>query len=119
MDTVGQFLLLLVGFFIGRFLLNLWSLRESLIAAAEEAEIAELDKLIHIVKQEKYEETYYWFDQDTDAFLAQGRNMEEIRTVLKQRFHNHVFVLNPEQMLHGPEFDTIVNFNQELTNERK
>lgn len=113
MDLVGQFLLFLAGFFIGRFLLTLWSVRKSLIAAAEEAEIAELDKLIHIVKQEKYDETYYWFDRDSDAFLAQGRNMEEIRKVLQQRFRNHVFVLNENEMLHGPEFDRVINYTGE------
>ena len=113
MDTLSQILLFVAGFFIGRFLLTLWRTRESLIAAAEEAQIAELDNLIHVVKQEKYDDMYYWFDQDSDEFLAQGRDMDEIRKVLQQRFRNHVFVLNKDQMIHGPEFDNVVNFNQE------
>ena len=34
---------------------------------------------------------YYWFDQDNNKFLAQGRTTEEIITVIKTRFPDHIF----------------------------
>ena len=110
LETIALFI---CGFVVGRFVLNLWSTYSRLKQAVEEAEIAALDKLIHIVKQEKYDGIYYWFDRDSDEFLAQGRTMEEIRSVLQQRFRDHVFVLNENQMLHGPKFDEVVNYNGE------
>lgn len=113
MATLETIALFICGFVIGRFLLNVWAFRQHVKQSIEEEAIAELDKRIHIVKQEKYEEMYYWFDRDSDQFLAQGRTMDEIRNVLQQRFRDHVFVLNENQMLHGPKFDEVITYNGE------
>jgi hypothetical protein len=63
-----------------------------------------LAKMIHRIKQEKHGDIYYWFDSDDDQFLAQGRTDTEIIDALKNRFPTHIFVLNNEKALRGPEW---------------
>jgi hypothetical protein len=50
---------------------------------------------------------YYWYDNDSDDFLAQGRTWEDIVDVLRSRFPDHIFVLNSREMIMGPEFEVI------------
>lgn len=109
MDIITQILLFLLGFFIGRFLLTLWSVRKTVIAV-EEAHIAKLAESVHVVKQEVINDIMYWFDNDDGTFLAQGRDHEEIIAVLRNRFPRHIFVLNQNQMIVGPDFDRVVDF---------
>jgi hypothetical protein len=52
-----------------------------------------LDKIIHRVRVEKDQDTYYWYDHDNGAFLAQGQSDEEIINHLKTRFPTHIFYL--------------------------
>lgn len=89
--------------------------------AAEEREelIQEVAKKIHQVKQEKHGEAFYWFDADTDQFLAQGCTDEEIRVHLLERFRGHIFLLDEKRAMAGPELklmpiDQIVN-SQKVT----
>lgn len=53
-----------------------------------------LNSIIHKVSVEKYHGIEYWFDEDTNKFLAQGKNYEEISETLKIRFPNHVFLFD-------------------------
>lgn len=53
-----------------------------------------LNSIIHKVSVEKYHGIEYWFDEDTNKFLAQGKDYEEISKTLKIRFPNHVFLFN-------------------------
>ena len=64
----------------------------------------QLNKVVHAIKEEVYGDQKYWFDQDDDTFLAQGKDYAEIVTHLKSRFPDHLFLLNKEQMLVGPDF---------------
>jgi hypothetical protein len=59
--------------------------------------------MIHTVKQEQHGEVYYWFDADTDAFLGQGKTDDEIKEHLKQRFKGHIFLLDDDRALAGPD----------------
>jgi hypothetical protein len=59
--------------------------------------------MIHQVKQEQHGEVYYWFDADTDAFLGQGKTDDEIKEHLKQRFKGHIFLLDEDRALAGPD----------------
>lgn len=52
-----------------------------------------LNDIIHRVKVEKNENTYYWYDIDDHEFLAQGASDEEIIANLKSRFPTHMFFL--------------------------
>jgi hypothetical protein len=63
-----------------------------------------LTKLVHNVKPEKHEEVHYWFDEETDKFLAQGKDLTEIRTHLRERFTQDVFLVDGKILLAGPEF---------------
>jgi len=52
-----------------------------------------LNSIIHDVKIEHQGEMEYWFDKDSDQFLGQGKTIDEIASVLKSRFPDHVFLL--------------------------
>ncbi len=66
--------------------------------------IKRLNEIVHRVEVEKQDDMYYWFDLDNKEFLAQGRTTDEIVVVLKQRFADHIFVLNDEHIMVGPNF---------------
>jgi hypothetical protein len=73
--------------------------------AIQENVADELDSLIHNVKPEQHGEVLYWFDEDTDKFLAQGKDIAEIRSHLKERFKRDVFMLSDKILMTGPEFE--------------
>lgn len=69
-----------------------------------------LHKIIHAVKIETYGEMTYWFDAETDQFLAQGRTRDEISDHLKERFKGHIFLINEDTekgILAGPDFKLV------------
>jgi hypothetical protein len=66
-----------------------------------------INEIVHQVVIEQHGDTDYWFDSDNHEFLVQGKNTEEIVEALKQRFADHVFLLNNEKIMAGPEFATI------------
>lgn len=64
-----------------------------------------IKKIVHNVNQERHGEVYYWFDADSDQFLAQGSTDEEIRQHLLSRFKGHVFILDNDRVLAGPALE--------------
>jgi uncharacterized membrane protein len=66
-----------------------------------------INQFVRICLQVQSYAQYYWYDLDNKEFLAQGRNTEEIVVVLKQRFVDHIFVLNDEHIMVGPNFDLV------------
>ena len=106
--TIGWFL---VGVVAGRMALR-WLVLPLLQARQdrEEQQIAQLEQLVHVVKQEVINDIIYWFDNDDDTFLAQGRDHNEIVAVLERRFPQHIFVINETQMIMGPDWDRVVDF---------
>lgn len=72
---------------------------------------AHLQRIIHTVRYEQDGDMYYWYDQDTDEFIVQGRTDTEIIQALRARFPNHIFVINEHQMMVGPEF-AIIQFDK-------
>ena len=68
--------------------------------------VSKVMDLLHQVKEEKHGDCYYWFDADTDQFLAQGRDVAEIRQHLKERFKGHVFI-HKDQALAGPDLEAV------------
>ncbi len=65
--------------------------------------VDKITNLIHRIKQEKHGDVYYWFDADTDNFLAQGKSDDEIRKHLLSRFKGHIFLIDDEKAMAGPE----------------
>jgi hypothetical protein len=97
----------LIGWFAFKIFTHFVKIRVITQADLEEQARERLEQLIHVVKQEQHQDMYYWFDRDTDEFLVQGRNDEEIRKALQVRFHNHIFVVDDDTMLIGPEFKMV------------
>lgn len=85
---------------------DMWKLSKHVEQSKEELR-EELVKKIHYVNQEKHGECYYWFDKETDQFLAQGLTECEIKAHLKGRFKGHIFVLNEKSALFGPDLQQV------------
>jgi len=52
-----------------------------------------LNNIVHSVSIEKIDGIDYWFDIDKSLFLAQGKNDDEVISVIKSRFPDHVFLV--------------------------
>lgn len=52
-----------------------------------------LNDIVHRVRVEKDQDTYYWYDYDDHEFLGQGSSDEEIIHNLQSRFPDHIFYL--------------------------
>lgn len=63
-----------------------------------------LASIIHPVKSEKHGDTIYFFDQDDNTFLAQGRDDAELAAALKARWKDHIFILGEKYVMAGPDF---------------
>lgn len=67
---------------------------------------------LHRVRSEQIGSTFYWYDADTDQFIAQGETDDEIRAGLQQNWRDHIFVISEEHMIMGPDFDQLVDFTE-------
>jgi hypothetical protein len=65
--------------------------------------VDDIRQRIHLVKQEKYGDMHYWFDMETNTFIAQGLTFDEIAAKLKAQFMDHVFITE-KFSLEGPDF---------------
>lgn len=63
-----------------------------------------LDEIIHRVREERHDDTIYWYDHDDGEFLAQGHSQEEIIAVLRSRFPDHMFYLESNQIIGQPHW---------------
>jgi hypothetical protein len=94
-DNILQFVLwALVGYFISKWVLYIWHLNMRRQLQHYQAVIERLNDIIHEVRVETHgDDMHYWFDSHSDEFLAQGRDIDEIVSVLKTRFPDHVFLV--------------------------
>ena len=72
-------------------------------AMLEEATSTLIAKKIHILKVEKHGDTFYWFDSETDQFIAQGKDIQDFAATLKQVHPTKVFLFN-DYCFAGPDF---------------
>jgi hypothetical protein len=93
------FQLLIVGY-------KVWTTSKELVEVKAELK-EQLAKKIHYVKQEQHGDCFYWFDQETDQFLAQGLSDTEIKEHLISRFKDHIFVLDDKRAMFGPELKVV------------
>jgi hypothetical protein len=105
----------LFWFFVFRAIRWVIDLRAAVEEAGElrEEMIETLSKIMHGVKQEKHKDVIYWFDEDSDQFLAQGRTVDEIREHLKQRWKDHIFLINGTHVMAGPDYELTEAANAE------
>jgi hypothetical protein len=96
---------LFVGYLLGRFLLSIADRYFQEKLELHEALVKKISDVVHPVKVEKHGDITYWFDADTDRFIAQGYTQEEIVEVLKKRWTKHIFIISPNEMMIGPNFD--------------
>jgi hypothetical protein len=87
-------------------LYKVWATSKELVEVRNEFK-EQLIKKIHYINQELHGECYYWFDKETDQFLAQGINESEIRAHLMERFKDHIFVLDDKRAMFGPELKIV------------
>lgn len=107
MEFVEFLVWAIAGYYIVQFL---WGIYEGYTKLSDEAQ-AELKKQlsskIHVVKEEQHGTHTYWFDLETDQFLAQGATKEEIIEILKKHYSKHIFILPGDALLHGPNWEPI------------
>lgn len=65
------------------------------------------NEITHQVEIHQIDELQYWHDKDTKQFIAQGRSREEIISVLKSQWHNHLFLVTDTELLAGPDFNPV------------
>jgi hypothetical protein len=109
MDFFSVLTSLVTGFLIGY---GIWTVIKAYFALRQAAEFElrfreHLEHIIHVIRQERDGDMYYWYDNDSDDFLAQGRTWEDVVGVLRERFPEHIFVLNSREMIMGPEFEIV------------
>lgn len=67
--------------------------------------IKKINDVVHAVTIEKHGDITYWFDADSDRFIAQGYTQDEIVQELKKRWPKHIFIISQSEMMIGPEFN--------------
>ena len=94
-------------FFVFRAIRWIFDMRAAVAESGElrEEMVETLGQIMHGVRQEKHADVVYWFDEDSDAFLAQGRTTDEIRAHLKQRWRDHIFLINGTHVMAGPDYE--------------
>ena len=63
-----------------------------------------LSSIIHAVKSEKHGDVIYFFEEETNKFIAQGRNDDELIAALKARWRDHIFIVGERHYMAGPDF---------------
>ena len=58
-----------------------------------------VNEIVHRVRIEEHYNTYYWYDADSDKFLAQGATPAELIDRLKIRFPEHIFLLEEKDSM--------------------
>ena len=99
LDFIGEVFIWLVVIWL---IMKVW---ETYLIAKNEAlaeQVKEMTKqikeqIIH-VNIEKHGEVFYLFEKDTNRFIAQGSNFEEVKEHCVTRFKDKTVVANEEQM---------------------
>ena len=71
-----------------------------------------VEQMVHIVREDRIGDMRYWYDRDSETFLAQGKDHEEIVNVLKMRFPEGIFVIADNQMIMGPDYNEVIQFDE-------
>lgn len=87
----------IVGFYVTRWFLNSAGEKVSQ-RLTDEAVNKIVDDIIIRVEIEKHGDIYYLFQENNGNFIAQGKNMDEIKAVCDERFPNKIVVADKEQL---------------------
>ena len=108
---------LVLEFFVFALQIIFWTLIVNLVVALvqrridrpTEEEFLKIKKkiisMVHFVNEEKHGDLTYWFDEQSDQFLAQGATRDEIIAMARVRFPTHVFIVDDQQhSISGPDW---------------
>jgi hypothetical protein len=71
-----------------------------------------VEQMVHVVREDRIGDMRYWYDRDSETFLAQGKDQEEIVNALKMRFPEGIFVIDDNQMIMGPDYNEVIQFDE-------
>lgn len=105
MSIILTVLEMVFWFFVFKIIFDILFVRQKWVI--EQGIRDEVERTVHIVRAEEYQGIHYWWDRDSNEFLAQGKTVEEITKVIAKRFPDHYFFLNNNYVLHGPDWELI------------
>jgi hypothetical protein len=115
-QLIASVVYFVLGYVIGSIILKLIRLfmeRRHQLSDEDEAAWREyVDQIVHVVREDQVGDMRYWYDRDSETFLAQGRDHEEIVNALKMRFPEGIFVINNNQMIMGPDYNEVIQFDE-------
>ena len=115
-QLVMSIIYFVLGYVIGSVILKLIRLfmeRRHQQADNDEAAWREyVEQMVHVVREDRIGDMRYWYDRDSEKFLAQGKDHEEIVNVLKMRFPEGIFVIDDNQMIMGPDYNEVIQFDE-------
>ena len=115
-QLVMSIIYFVLGYVIGSVILKLIRLfMERRYQQADDDEAAwreYVEQMVHVVREDRIGDMRYWYDRDSEKFLAQGKDHEEIVNVLKMRFPEGIFVIDDNQMIMGPDYNEVIQFDE-------
>lgn len=100
MDSFIEFgIIFCVTWVVVSLLLGMWDRRQADRAEMRDKIYRKLDEIIHRVKVEEHHGHVYWFDLDNDRFLGQGATQDEVISVVRKRFPEHIFLLSKDAVI--------------------
>jgi len=99
----GQALIFYAVYKLTRFILGFFEFAQDVSETGEQVK-KYLSSIIHPVKSEQHGDVIYFFDADTNTFLAQGRDDAELAEALRARWRDHIFIVGEKYVMSGPDF---------------
>jgi hypothetical protein len=96
----------LLVYFVVKLILNFMNFHSNMKETSKQIQDY-LHSIVHPIKSEKHGDVIYFFDEETDAFIVQGRNDQEIRDALRARWEDHIFLVGQKYVMAGPEFKMV------------
>lgn len=88
----------IVGWLVLRILQRYLEVKNALLKEElDQLEKKMKEKFIH-VNVEKHGEVFYLFEKDSGQFIAQGKDMEELKSHCDQRFRRSVVIGNTDEL---------------------
>jgi len=99
----GQALIFYAVYKLTRFILGFFEIVKDINETGDNVK-KYLSSIIHAVKSEKHGDVIYFFEEETNKFIAQGRNDDELIAALKARWRDHIFIVGERHYMAGPDF---------------
>lgn len=108
MELVSEFLIFCLEiafwYFVASIILALVLNKQNKKLEERKELIDQLAQKIHVVNIEEHNNQFYWFDADSDQFLAQGKDLNEIIERIQKRYPTHVFFMPDQRYIGAPHW---------------